>query len=205
MASDAKREPDLTSGEARPLRRMVLDEAIGVWVGSSRPDDVDAALTACSRLVRGGASTLVLWLPRALSPEQVCRALGRAATVAETLVLIADDRDRYRWGALGKSDVRAVARRGGREGGRVLIEPDPRRAVVGAMQWLGPGDSLYILWPDEPDRLALDGLIALGAAWRGAWDEPENGEFHDAPRGLGGLLEHPLAAIEDHRKRGEDR
>lgn len=203
MASDAKREPDLTSGEAVPFRRLVLDEAIGVWVGSCGPDDVDAALTACSRL--GGASTLVLWLPRALAPEHVCRALGRAATVAETLVLIANDRDRYRWGALGDSDVRAVARRGGRENGRVLIEPDPRRAVVGAMQWLGPGDSLYILWPDEPDCLALDGLIALGAAWRGAWDEPENGEFHNAPRGLGKLLEHPLEAIEDYRKRGEDR
>ena len=135
----------------------------------------------------------MLCLPREVRAANATRALARAGSLADTLVLIATDEDRLRWVARGTGRV------------RVLIEPDPKRAVVGSMQWLRRDDTFCVVWSREQDRSALKALIGLGAAWRGAWDEPEDGEFHAFPRGPEGFYTHDHQATDDGTKQGEDR
>ena len=201
--TDHKKRPENTNESLGSLHRVILDEPLNVWVSSCGPEDLGEALSACRRLRRHGDVTLVLCLSREMPAPEATRALARAGTIADTLVLIASDEDRLRWGALGTNDLCAVARGTGRV--RVLIEPDPKRAVVGSMQWLRPDDTFCVVWSSEPSRLALEGLIALGSSWRGAWDEPENGEFHACPRGPDGFYTHDDQATEKRTKQGEDR
>lgn len=201
--TDRKKDLEHAGADVGPLRRVALDELIGVWMGCCGPNGVDATLNACAGLSPHGRFTLVLWLPRALSPEDAMRSINLAGAMADTLVLVASDEDRLRWGALGENDLRALARAGGGKG--VLVEPDPKRAVVGAMQWLRPDDTYCVVGPPDHDRVAVESLIALGATWRGAWDQPENGEFHDCPRGAYDEISPPLPTTEDRTKQGEDR
>jgi hypothetical protein len=182
--ADGKIDLESTSVAGGRLRPMVLDEPLGAWAACCGPNDVDAALRDCSRIARQGRLVLALWLPKQMAPEDAARALSQAGSVADTLVLVVSEEDRRRWGALGENDLRAVARGDG--GVRVVIEPDPTLAVVGSMQWLRPGDTFCVVGPIEQGRLVLEALVALGAAWRAAWDEPESGQFHDRPRGPGG-------------------
>lgn len=183
-----------------PLCRVVLDEPIGVWFSRVESSEVVTALDACRGIPREGTFTIVLWPPVTMPWPNVRGVLERAGSVADTLVLVASDEDRLRWGALGTNDLCATARKAG--AARVLVEPDPKRAVVGAMQWLRARDAFCAIGPREQ---ALERFIALGAAWRGSWDEPENGEFHDCPRGPEDLFPHPRHATEDRSKPGEDR
>ena len=197
--TDRKKTSENANESLGPLHRVILDEPLNVWVSSCEPEDLGAALSACSRLPRHGDVILVLCLPREMQAADATRALERAGAIADTLVLIASDEDRLRWGALGTNDLCAVASGNGRV--RVVIEPDPKRAVVGSMQWLRPDDTFCVVWSSEPSRLVLEGLIALGSSWRGSWDEPENGEFHACPRGPDGFYTHDCQAIQQ----GEDR
>ena len=201
--TDRTRNPGYTKESLGPLRRMTLDEPMSVWVSACCPEELGAALDACSELPRRGEITLVLCLPRETQAADVTRALARAGSLADTLVLIATDEDRLRWGALGENDICAVARGTGRV--RVLIEPDPKRAVVGSVQWLRRDDTFCVVWSREQDRSALEALIGLGAAWRGAWDEPEDGEFHAFPRGPDVFYTHDHQTTDDGTKQGEDR
>lgn len=178
------RDLEHASAQKGPLHRVALDEPIGVWAGPCGPTDVDVALSACCSLPHHGRLTLVLWLPQTTPATDAARALAKAGAFADTLVLIASEGDRLRWGALGVADLCAIARGSG--GVRVLVEPDSRRAVAGSMQRLRSGDTFCVVWSTERGRPALDGLLALGAAWRNAWDEPEDGEFHGSPRGPDG-------------------
>ena len=73
------------------------------------------------------------------------------------------------------------------------------------MQWLRLADTFCVVWSREQCRLALEGLIALGSSWRGAWDEPENGEFHACPRGPDRFYTHDDQATEERTDQGEDR
>ena len=91
--------------------------------------------------------------PREVQAANATRALGRAGSLADTLVPIATDEDRLRWGA----------------------------------------------------RSALEALIGLGAAWRGAWADPEDGEFHAFARGADGFYTHDHQAPDDGTEQGEDR
>lgn len=185
----SKRDEDRTP---RQLRRVHIDESIEVWIGAWDATDLEPTLEACASLPRRGDLTLVLGLPPGLSRDRAERALAHAARITGTLTLVASDADRLAWGALTEADLRAAAC--ANRAARVLVEPDPKRAVVGSMQWLRPGDAFCVLWPAERGAAALEGLIALGAAWRGAWDAPDDGEFHDASRGpteLGAAAEHP--------------
>jgi len=201
--TDRKKTSENTNESLGPLHRVILDEPLYVWVSSCEPEHLGAALSAYSRLPRHGQVTLVLGLPRDMPAADVPRALARAGAIADTLVLIASDEDRLRWGALGDNDLCAVAR--GTSSVRVLIEPDPKRAVVGSMQWLRPDDTFCVVWSSEPSRLALEGLIALGSSWRGSWEEPGNGEFHACPRGPDGFYAYDDQATEERNKQGEDR
>jgi hypothetical protein len=176
---------------------------MNVWISACCPEELGAALDACSELPRCGEVTLVLCLPLEIQAANATRALARAGNLADTLVLIATDEDRLRWGALGENDVCAVARGTGRV--RVLIEPDPKRAVVGSMQWLRRDDTFCVVWSREQSRSALEALIDLGAAWRGAWDEPKDGEFHAFPRGPDGFYTYDHQATDDGSKQGKDR
>ena len=198
---DRKNDLKHSGADVGPLRRVVLDERIGVWVGCCGRDGVDAPLNACAGLSPRGRFTLVLWLSRALPAENAIRSIERAAAMADALVLVASDEDRLRWGALGENDLRALARGGG--GKSVLLEPDPKRAVVGAMQWLRPDDVFCVVGPRDDDLVAVERLIALGATWRGAWDQPENGEFHDCPRGAFDEIPPPFPTTEDQARQGE--
>ena len=186
-----------------PLHRMILDEPINVWIGACCPEELGAALDACRELPRRGEFTLVLRIPREIHAAAATRALAWAGSLADTLVLIATDEDRLRWGALGENDLCAVAR--GTGSVRVLIEPDPKRAVVGSMQRLRRDDTFCVVCSREQGRSALEAFIGLGAAWRGAWDEPEDGEFHAFPRGPDGFHTHDHQATDDGTRQGEDR
>lgn len=201
--TDRTRSPENVNESFGPLHRMILDEPMNVWISACCPEELGAALDACSELPRCGEVTLVLCLPLEIQAANATRALARAGNLADTLVLIATDEDRLRWGALGENDVCAVARGTGRV--RVLIEPDPKRAVVGSMQWLRRDDTFCVVWSREQSRSALEALIDLGAAWRGAWDEPKDGEFHAFPRGPDGFYAHDHQATDDGSKQGKDR
>jgi len=201
--TDHKKTSENTNESLGPLRRVILDEPLNVLVSSCEPEDMGEALSACSRLPRHGDVTLVLCLPRDMQAADATHTVARAGAIADTLMLIASDEDRLRWGALGTNDLCAVAR--GTGSVRVLIEPDPKRALVGSMQCLRPDDTFCVVWSSEPIRLALEGLIALGSSWRGAWDEPGNGEFHACPRGPDGFYAHDYQATEERTKQGEDR
>jgi hypothetical protein len=199
---DDKKRPENTNEPPGLLRRVILDEPLNVWVSSCEPEHLGAALSACSKLPRHGGVTLVLSLTRDMLAAEATRTLARAGAIADTLVLIASDEDRLRWGALGTNDLRAAAR--GTGSVRVLIEPDPKRAVVGSMQWLRPAGTFCVVWPREQYPLDLEALIALGSSWRGAW-EPEKGEFHARPRGPDGFYTWDYQAAEERTKQGEDR
>ena len=86
-----------------PLHRMILDEPMNVWISACCPEELGAALDACSELPRCGEVTIVLCLPLEIQAANATRALARAGNLADTLVLIATDEDRLRWGALGMS------------------------------------------------------------------------------------------------------
>ena len=197
------RSPENMNESFGSLHRMILDEPLNVWIGVCAPHELEATLSACCELPGGGEVTLVLCLPREVQAANATRALARAGSLADTLVLVATDEDRLRWGALGENDLCAVARGTGRV--RVLVEPDPKRAVVGSMQWLRRDDTFCVVWSREQGRSALEALIGLGVAWRGAWDEPEDGEFHAFPRGPDGFYTHDHQATDDGTKQGEDR
>lgn len=203
MTTEKDREAEQAPEGAGVFRQVVIDEPLQAWVGWYGRTDVDEALRACSRLQKLGNLTLVLRLPPASSPAHAFSALVRAGVSVGTFVLVASEDDRRLWGALTESDLRALARGGGARS--ILVEPDPKRAVIGAMQWLEPHDTFCVLWPNEPDRPALEAYVASGAAWRCSWDEPENGELHDGPRGAGGELLALWQTPPDPIKQGEDR
>ena len=99
--TDHKKRPENTNESLGPLHRVILDEPLNVWVSSCEPEDLGEALSACSRLPRHGDVTLVLCLPREMQAAEATPALAREGAIADTLVLIASDEDRRRWGALG--------------------------------------------------------------------------------------------------------
>lgn len=182
---------------------MNLDEPIHMWIGHCSPEELEAATDVCCDLPRCGEVTLVLCLPRELHAADATRALARLGSIADILVVVASDEDRLLGGEPGPSDVCVVA--GGTSRARVLIEPDPERAVVGSMQWLRPGDTFCVLWPREQGPSSLRTVIGLGSCWRGAWDEPENGEFHAFPRGPDGSDAHDHQATDDGAESQGDR
>ena len=194
--ADHRRSTEDTN-DSWPLRRIILDESLNVWIGlCGSMAEIEAAMGALSALPGISEVTLVLSLPRDLrAPEATC-ALARAGTIATTLVVVASDDDRLRWGALWPNDLCAVVRGSG--GDRVLLEPAPERAVVASMQWLRAGDTFCVLWPRKHGLLSLHAAIGLGASWRGAWDDPENGEFHSFPRGPDGSYADVQHAIDEN-------
>jgi len=167
------------------LSRIPIDEPVDVWVSTWSAEDLAATLEACAALPREGNLALVVWLPPQLSRDRAERALAYAGRIAATLTLVAGDAERLAWGALAEGDIRAAAST--ERPVPVLVEPDPRRAVVGSMQLLRRGDALCVLWSAARGSLELDHLVALGAAWRAAWDAPDVGEFFDNPRGCNDL------------------
>jgi len=175
---------------------------MSIWMSACCPEEMGVALDACSELPRRGEVTLVLCLPREIQAADATRALARAGSLADTLVLVATDEDRLRWGALGENDMCAVARGTGRV--RVLSEPDPKRAVVGSMQWLRRDDTFCVVLSREQSRCPIEALIGLGAAWRGAWDEPEDGECHAFPSGPDGFYTRDHQATDHGTKQGEN-
>ncbi|MFN8643906.1 MAG: hypothetical protein U0802_20460 [Candidatus Binatia bacterium] len=167
------------------FERCDLDESIDVRVARYDAGELSAVMEACSELPRARRVTIVAALPRAAHAAAARAAIARAGLLAHTLVVVTIDDDLERWGGLTPGDLRALAR--GFGDARVLLEPAPGRAVVGAMQWLAAGDTFAVLWPRDRDLPDPGALVRAGGAWRAAWDAPEDGEFHDAPRGIDGL------------------
>lgn len=147
-----------------PLRRVTLNEPASVWVGSCSGPEAVLTLAACERLPRVGRLLVVLCPPPELSAAArealVCR-LGRSA---DRLVVA---------GELSPFPTALP---------HVLWEADPLRAIAGTLLMLGPEDVLCILGTPTGGHTTLQTALALGSHWRGAWDEPEQGEFHRNPR-----------------------
>lgn len=162
-------------------QRLDLDEVLNAWACTCGPNELEAALRTFSHVSRTGRVTLILHLPQAIGADAAIRTVAWAGGVADRLVVVASEEDRARWGALAVGDLRALAQET-REV-QVLVEPDPERAVIGSMQWLRPHDTFFVVWPGDAAGSALTRLLAFGASWREAWDEPENGEFTAGPRG----------------------
>ena len=92
--TDRTRNPGYTKESLGPLRQMTIDEPMSVWMSACCPEELGAALDACSELPRRGEVTPVLCLPREIQAADATRALAGAGSLADTLVLIATDEDR---------------------------------------------------------------------------------------------------------------
>lgn len=169
-------EDEIIEPTGAPLRRLELGEPLNAWVQLCVPTEEGPGPSGLRAAPRSGETTVVVRLAQTIGAGAALDAIASAAGLADRLVLIASDEDRLSWGALQVGDLRAAAA----APVRLLIEPDPEHAVVGAMQWLARGDTFLVAWPRD-ERSTLDRFIALGVSWRAAWESPENGEFTPGP------------------------
>ncbi len=144
------------------LTRMRVDDLENVWIAPCSPREIEGALLELASLPRTGRTKVVLCLPADTDGDLAARAIGRAETIADLVVVASDSIDAT--------------------GTRVLVERDAIRAIVGAMQGLRRGDTFAVIGGPEAGGRPVAASIGLGASWRASWDEPEAGEFHLLPR-----------------------
>ncbi len=179
--------------EAGPsLCAVSVGESIDVRVGAvGCMADIEPLLAAASAPTPGADFVLVLLLPGEIAPVEAIRAWSWLDDARHTLVLTSRASDRPPWGAVAPTAVSPPHPADPR--GRVLIEPDAERAVIGGLQSLHAADAFWIVAVGGGDQEVTDLRAALtrGIMWRAAWDEPENGAFHRSARGPDGA---PVAA-----------
>lgn len=166
---------------ALPRRFHSLDigEPISVrLVIFGSPSDLRARLKEL-RFSPTSSILLVVHLSSCIAPNEAMELLDQATARAARVVLIPP-----RGNSTSSENLRKIA---GQQHwpGSVLIEPEPERAVIGAMQSLREGDTFALLWSNEPGLSDPSSLVVQGARWRSSWDAPENGEFHWLPPELG--------------------
>lgn len=185
----AHRHSDLqATGEAgHSLRQVYVGEAIDVRVGVvGFMADVEPLLATGDVPSRGADFTLVLVVPGGIASAKAIRTLQWLEDAGHTLVLTASESDGPLRHAVALAATQCPGQAGG--GGRVLIEPDAERAVIGGLQCMHSGDAFWVVAVGGGDRdvAALRTAVDRGIGWRAAWDEPENGEFHRSARGPDG-------------------
>jgi hypothetical protein len=157
-------------------RRVILDESLHVWIGACGLSELAPFLELGGPLPRNGRRIVVLSLPEETSTKPVLGRLRQVGGSADRWVVVAP--------LSPVSPTHGLANVPADNDGapRVLFEPDLRRAIIGSMLWLRAGDQFWILGPRELEDSTLHAAIWLGSRWRGAWEEPEYGEFHPDPR-----------------------
>ena len=181
----------------RALARVNIGEDIDVRMGVvGSMVEIDPLLASGGVPRNGAGLTIILVLPRGTIPAEAMQTLKRWDSVGHTLVFTSTDSDGLPLHAVSPEAPRGAGHAGG--AGRVLIEPDAARAVIGSLQTVHTGDMLRIVavGVSERDVAALRWAVVCGIGWRAAWDEPENGEFHMSARGPDGapVLPGALAA-----------
>jgi hypothetical protein len=167
--------PAMPKTVASVLHRVDIGEPIDAYVALARtPLDVLASLKALRGLAKTGW-TLVLHLPTAVTETELLGLLDRATSIAERVVLTGLPETAARPGALSSHELRRACLGNWRS--LIQIEPDPERAVIGTLHGLSAGNSFAVVWPaDARLGTALD-LVRQGAAWRSAWEVPDDGTF----------------------------
>ena len=189
-------DPHVTRDPGRSLCQVDVGEPIDVRMGTvASLADVEPLLAASGPPVRGADFILVLVLPGEIAPEKAIGPLKWFEDVGHTLVLTWSDPP------LGRAATPAAARSSVKTGSgcRVLIVPDAEWAVAGGLQCVHAGDAFWVVavGVGHPGMTALRAAIVRGIAWRAAWDEPENGEFHTSARGPDGAPVLPGELADD--------
>ncbi len=157
------------------LRNLDIGEPIAVTLALfDSPADLGACLKEL-RSVSGPDLLLLVHLCTSFAGQEMMGLLDLATGMAERVVLVPSP------GVSTFIEESLPVAGMPRWPCPVQFEPDPLRAVVGAMQSLLPGQTLAVLWPDTPGLADPSALVALGARWRSSLEAPENGEFHWLP------------------------
>jgi hypothetical protein len=164
---------------AASFKEIRSDEPVAVLVGEYRTwAELDALIAQAAELSPKPLA-MVLHLPayglkdRKAAGEAVLKAAAGGWKVA----LTAEAEHVGYWAAAGLAEIAAEAG----HAGRIVVEPESDRAVIGAVQWLRAQESIVVFWPKQPQINPVEGLVYRGFAWRGACQDAENGDYASAP------------------------
>ena len=151
-------------------------------------------LSDVDEIVGGGAPEQVeVWHAYAEAPGDIAaldaadrRAFRQSRTIvvdAARLELSADDVAALSYAAAAGVRVVVAARRpvGGFAPLLVLHEATFGRALSASVYALEAGESLLVISPQSPDSPRVLAPVRHAVRWRGAWAEPEEGDFASRP------------------------
>lgn len=142
---------------------------------STRVIDCDQDLLRSARQVRRAAGDGLLFVV-AWAPEEPahCSFPGLLAALPAhaAVILTGNNGDSFEWESMTIGDLRAAADEYDKRW--IVIEPEPRRAIIGVMQQVSDSDILFVLRPPTASARLINLWMGRGEEYRSQlrpWDQ----------------------------------